>query len=136
LIIMYLIWIPSTIMGRIEDAEEETENPAKALNPNPNSSGSPMDTESSQNSFYHETYRRLRGWSESMGIQMNITPPSSQSPSESHPSHNEPQPIVVETKYPQLYDINPVLQQPNGDWNYGYDGDIEEREENKDINVY
>lgn len=84
LIILYLIWIPSTMMGRIEDDEERQSDLLRKSMPS-SSSGQPKSE--SKASLFQQTYGRIRAWSGAMGIQMSSTPNHSESSAQSPPSN-------------------------------------------------
>jgi hypothetical protein len=127
LIILYLIWIPSTIIGRIEDDEERhVESQQKSLT----SSGlrlSHVETllpPSSQKSLFQITYGRIRAWSGAIGIQMSPSRESSRHESSSQTfSHDEEKQsnsstVIVSTNNLVIpsFDLNPMIQNGEEDW--------------------
>jgi hypothetical protein len=131
LVLMYLIWIPSTIFGRIEDDEEEegrkmlkkplhgAATSATTTSPSlPHSNTKPTAPKATL--FQQSLVGRIRAWSGAIGIQMSPSPTHSESTHEevtgttSRPNDEEKQLPMTHSRSwssggpPPSFDLNPV----------------------------
>lgn len=123
LIILYLIWIPSTIIGRIEDDEGRySESPRKSLTSSKQSQAESLPRHSHK-SLFQQTCGRIRAWSGAVGIQMSSSRESSQvtSHDEEKQSYSTSTTNISTTNgVMPSFNINPIIQNGEEDQN-GYE---------------
>jgi hypothetical protein len=136
LVLLYLIWIPSTLLGRIEDDDEERAMLQKPLH-QPGTGGAsnrPVEGNMNRSSgpkatlFQHSLYGRIRAWSGAVGIQMSpshsestvegdgpVTETEAGTVTVTRRGHDDDEEKQLSTLPSQSFDLNPVHLHENGD---------------------